>query len=279
LLDNPGLIVPTALNIGIRCARGEIIVRVDGHTVIAPDYVRRCVETLQRTGADNVGGLMHTVALNAVGQAVALATGTPFGVGSARFHYSDCEEWVDTVYLGAWPRAVFERIGLFDEELVRDQDDEFNYRLRKAGGRILLCPDIKSRYTGRSRLWGLWKQYFQYGCWKVRVLQKHPRQMQARQFVPPTFVAALLGSALLAFFASWGLLLLGLIGGAYLLANGAASLITAGRKGWRHLPLLPLIFAILHFSYGLGFLIGLFRFWHRWGDQQGKTPLYRPHHV
>jgi glycosyltransferase involved in cell wall biosynthesis len=274
LLDNPARIVPAALNAGICRAKGEIIIRVDGHTIIAPDYVRQCVEALQRTHADNAGGTQRAVGMNAFSDAVALATSTPFGVGGARFHYSDKEEWVDTVYLGAWPRRVFSRIGLFDEELVRDQDDEFNYRLRRSGGRILHSPRIKSFYSARSRFIPLVTQYFQYGFWKVSVLQKNPRQMRLRQFVPPLFVAALLGSALLASFSSWGLTLLGAVGGAYLVANGVASFSTAARNGWRHLPLLPVIYATLHLSYGLGFLLGLIRFVNRWGDKEGCTPRF-----
>ena len=140
VIDNPGRVVATGLNAAIRRARGDVIVRVDGHTVIAPDYVRQCVDALERTGADNVGGRMNAVGAGPFGEAVALATSSPFGVGGARFHYSTEEEWVDTVYLGAWRRDVFERIGFFDEELVRDQDDEFNYRLRATGGRVLLTP-------------------------------------------------------------------------------------------------------------------------------------------
>jgi succinoglycan biosynthesis protein ExoA len=264
LLDNPKRIVAAALNVGLAHTHGEIIVRVDGHTEIEPDYVRTCVETLLRTGADNVGGRMDPVSKSRFGQAVALATSTPFGVGGARFHYSQREEWVDTVYLGAWRRDVFARIGHFDEELVRNQDDEFNYRLRKHGGKILLNPAIRSHYTNRSSLQSLWRQYYQYGYWKVRVLQKHPAQMQWRQFVPPLFVAALVGGALLAPFSNvlailWSTLLV-----LYLLANLAASVWTAAQQGWRHLLLLPVVFAILHISYGLGFLVGLIRFAHRW---------------
>jgi succinoglycan biosynthesis protein ExoA len=275
LLDNPGRIVPTGLNAALQQAKGEIIIRVDGHTTIAPDYVSQCVQTLERTQADNVGGRMNATGKNTFGKAVALATSTPFGVGGGRFHYSDQEEWVDTVYMGAWPRKVFEKIGLFDEELVRDQDDEFNYRLRAAGGKILLNPDIKSEYTVRSNPRSLWRQYFQYGYWKVRVLQKHPRQMRPRQFVPPLFVLSLIVSALIALLPVLGLrssvftLPLLLICATYLLANLTASVYTASKKGWRYLPLLPLVFAILHISYGLGFLVGLVKFWNRWSDKKG----------
>lgn len=273
VLNNPGKIVPTGINNALRQARGEIIIRVDGHTLLAPDYVRQCVDALQRTQAENVGGKMSAVGSTPFGRAVAAATSSPFGVGGARFHYSEAEEWVDTVYMGAWPRRVFERIGLFDEELVRDQDDEFNYRLRAAGGKIRLCPQIRSEYTVRSNPQALWRQYFQYGYWKVRVLQKHPRQMSPRQFVPPLFVLGLLCSLLAA--ASPILRPLSpLVPAAYLLANLSASLWTAARRGWRALPLLPPAFAILHVSYGSGFLVGLLKFSTRWQDKTGKTPQW-----
>src|SRR5690606_4682773 len=134
IVDNPGKIVPTGFNRALAQARGDIIVRVDGHTIVAPDYVTECVAALERSGADNVGGRMNAVSSSLLGEAIALATSSPFGVGGSRFHYSQEDEWVDTVYMGAWPRSVFERIGGFDEDMVRNQDDEFNYRLRSAGG-------------------------------------------------------------------------------------------------------------------------------------------------
>jgi len=270
LLDNSGRIVATGLNAAIRQARGRFVVRVDGHTVIAPDYVRRCVEALERTGADNAGGRMNAVGHGAFGEAVALATSSPFGVGGARFHYSEREEWVDTVYLGAWRREVFDRIGFFDEELVRDQDDEFNYRLRAHGGRVLLTPAVKSVYTVRGRPARLWRQYFEYGLWKVRVLQKHPRQMQPRQFVPPAFAASLVALSVAAPFvapARWGL---GGLVAVYGLANLAAAASVARRRPAR-LPIVMFSFAILHLSYGFGFLTGLFRFARRWRDSRDRA--------
>lgn len=274
LVDNPGRIVPTGMNAALKVARGEIIVRVDGHTIIAPDYVSKCVEALQRSGADNVGGRMNAAGKGAFGEAVAVATSSPFGVGGARFHYSELEEWVDTVYMGAWPRRVFDEIGMFDEELVRDQDDELNYRLREHGGRILLCPEIKSQYTVRSSPKALWKQYFQYGYWKVRVMQKHPKQMRMRQFVPPAFVTSLLLSAMLAVAFPVGRLLLGGIVGMYVLCNLMASVYTASKAGWSHLVLLPVVYAILHLSYGMGFVVGMVRFAGRWRDRMGRVPAF-----
>lgn len=274
LIDNPDKIVPTALNAAIRQAKGDIIIRIDGHTLIAPDYVRKCIETLQRTGADNVGGCMTADGTTTFGRAVSIATSTPFGVGNSKFHYAQEEAEADSVYMGAWPKDIFSRIGLFDEELIRDQDDEFNYRLREKGGKIILNPEIKSIYTTRSSPITLWKQYFQYGFYKIRVLQKHPRQMSLRQFVPPLFVLSLLISILLALTTSWGEWLFLLIAFSYLTANIAASIVTASKKGWKHLPLLPVTFFIIHLSYGFGFLAGLIKFWNRWRDKMGLVPKF-----
>ncbi len=272
LIDNPGKIVSTGLNTAINQAQGNFILRIDGHTLIDPDYIENCIRTLQRTGADNVGGCMTAVGITNFGKTVAIATSMPFGVGNSKFHYAQIEEEVDSVYMGAWPKEVFCKIGLFDEELVRDQDDEFNYRLRENGGKIILNPEIKSLYTTRSTPWSLWRQYFQYGYWKVRVLQKHPRHMSLRQFIPPVFVLSLLVSTLLSFTSSWGWIVLVLSAGSYLMTNLAASIVTASQKGWQHLFLLPLVFTILHLSYGLGFLAGLIKFWNRWSDKVGKVP-------
>jgi glycosyltransferase involved in cell wall biosynthesis len=273
MIDNPMRIVPTGLNEAIRHASGEIIVRVDGHTIVPRNYVRCCVEELVRTGADNVGGRMVGTGSGRLDGSVALATQSPFGVGDSRFHYSDREEWTDAVYLGAWPRAVFGRVGLFDEELVRDQDDEFNYRIRERGGRILLSPRIRSHYSVRSRISSLAKQYFEYGLWKIRVLQKHPGQMRARQFVPPAFVLALVGGMVTAPWWPLGRASLGLLVAAYLTANLSVSWWLTARHGARYALTLPAVFATLHLSYGAGFLAGLFRFAGRWKDRHGRTPM------
>lgn len=264
VVDNPGRIVSTGLNLAIAQARGDIIVRVDGHTVIAPDYVRRCVEELETTGADNVGGPMVGIGTGAFAKAVVHATSCPFGVGGARFHYSTKREPVDTVYLGAWRRETFDKIGGFDEELVRNQDDELNYRLRKHGGAVLLCPTIKSRYVVRSRPAALASQYFQYGFWKVRVMQKHPEQMRLYHFVPPGFTLVLGLLALLS--PLWRMARRALA--ASLAVYAMAVLVTtwtlAKRADRESIPHVPLTFPLMHFGYGAGFLWGLLRFSDRW---------------
>jgi len=264
LIDNPSRIVPTGLNRAIREAKGDVIIRVDGHTLVARDYVSECVAALRRTGADNVGGPMRAGGEGRFGRAVAAATSSPFGVGGARFHYSEKEEWVDTVYMGAWPRKVFDRTGLFDEEMVRDQDDELNYRLLDRGGRILLSPRIRSSYTVRGNARSLWRQYFQYGFWKVRVVQKHPRQLRLRHLVPPSFAAALVGSAIAAGLVPRAVLFWGSVPASYAATNLLASIVSARRAGWSLLARLAMVYAILHLSYGFGFLAGVARFGGRW---------------
>jgi len=280
LLDNPACIVPSALNIGLTCAQGDIFVRVDGHCQIPPDYVTRCVELLQSAKVDCAGGAIDTIGETPIAQTIAVAMSSSFGVGGSAFRtVRDRTLFVDTLAFGAYTRAAIERCGRFDEELVRNQDEEYNYRLRGLGGQLLLSSQIRSCYYSRGTLNGLWRQYFQYGLWKVRVLQKHPRQMQIRQFIPPIFVATLLGSAVLTLITCLDLPLLALVVGTYAVALLVASIWTASRRGWEHVSSLPLIYTILHVSYGLGFFVGLAKFWNRWGDRQEHMPVLPIHNM
>jgi GT2 family glycosyltransferase len=203
---------------------------------------------------------MRAVGENAFGEAVALGTSHPFGVGGSRFHYATESMEVDSVYMGAWPRQVFERVGRFDEEMVRNQDDEFSYRLRAAGGRIWLDPNIRSTYHVRSSWRSLWRQYYQYGTWKVRVFQKVPGSAQIRHWAPPLFVLYVVGGLLAALLLP-GLRLAYLAGLlVYLITNLVVSMRIAARTRWKHFLRLPIAFAILHLSYGLGFWAGMVRF-------------------
>lgn len=276
LVDNRGQIAPTALNAAFSAARGEIVVRVDGHCEIAPDYVSRCVEHLSRGEADGVGGPLETIGETPVAQVIALAMSSGFGVGGSPFRTR--KEWsglVDTVAFPAYTRAVIDLAGPYDEELVRNQDDEYNYRLRSLGAHILLASDVRARYYSRGSLRSLFRQYFQYGLWKVRVLQKHPRQMRPRQFVPPLFAAFLLAATLAAPFASWarhGLLAIGIT---YVVANLLASLVSGRAGPFPEVLLLPIVFATLHLSYGVGFLAGLVRFRNRWSETAVGPPPAR----
>ncbi|MEM2002759.1 MAG: glycosyltransferase family 2 protein, partial [Candidatus Methanomethylicaceae archaeon] len=247
LLDNPKRIQSAALNIGIRESKGKIIIRMDAHTLYASDYIRRCVELLETTEAANVGGLQRAMGTGYISNAIAIAITTPFGIGNAYFRYAEKEMWVDTVYLGAWRKSTLETLGGFDEEWVVNEDYELNYRLRKAGGKILLSPEIKCWYYVRPSLKALARQYFRYGFWRVKTLVAYPDSLRWRQLAPPTLVIALL--------LSLGILPINwVIGGTvpalYLVANLVASTWTASRKGWKYLPLLPVVFAIIHLSWG-----------------------------
>lgn len=256
LLKNPKGTSSTAMNIGIRNAKGEVIVRVDGHSYIERDYIAQCVLHLRATGAQNVGGPLQARAEGFVGRAIAFAITFPFGQGSPS-RYAKEERYIDSVFLGAFPREIFDQVGLYDERLVHNQDYELNYRIRAAGGKILCTPAIRSRYYVRENLLDLAKQYFRYGFWKWRVIRKHPRSVMARHLVAPLFVSALLTSGLLAplVYGFRHLFLLILL--SYLAASFMASLYLASRKGWRYLPILPLVFATIHLCWGLGFIWSL----------------------
>lgn len=255
LLDNPRGIVPTALNIGLARARGDVIIRVDGHAVIATDYVRRCVEILGQMDAWCVGGAIETVGETSIARAIAAAQSSPFGVGSAAFRYARKAQSVDTLAFGAYRREVFTRVGTFDKELVRNQDDEFNFRIVLAGGKIWLDPSIRSKYYSRATLSGLWKQYFEYGYWKVRVMQKHHRPASWRHLAPGALVLGLAVTLVggLLFGLPW---LVGLGAGAYFGATLIAALWTGLRQGVNG-ALVFLAFVCLHVGYGLGFWTGI----------------------
>ncbi|MBE0542920.1 MAG: glycosyltransferase family 2 protein [Verrucomicrobia bacterium] len=274
IIDNPERIVSTGLNAAVRAARGEIIIRMDAHTEYAPDYVRQCVETLKETGADVVGGAWVAKGSGYVSRAVAAAFQSPFAVGGARGHDPAHEGPVDTVYLGCWRKEAFEKFGYFDEELVRNQDDEHNLRIIRGGGKIYQSPTIKSWYRPRSSLRALFAQYLQYGYWKVRVIQKHKLPASWRHLVPGAFVLTLGALFLLSAFSilltnvsqqssilhPLSSYLLFAVVGLYTACVLAASLITAAQAGWSLLPILPFVFPCYHFGYGIGFLRGIWDF-------------------
>jgi len=271
LLENPQRIKPPGFNRALAQARGEIIIMVDGHCVLAPDYVQRCVELLAQTGADCVGGPITTVGETAEARAIAVAQSSPFGVGGAAFRMADARAgYVDTLAFGAYRREVFARIGVLDEELVRNQDDEFNFRLVQAGGKIWLDPSIRAIYYSRASLLKLWSQYYGYGLYKVRVIQKRGAVASWRHLAPAAFVLAVFLAILLFGFTRRKLFLAPVV--AYTAANLAFSFTTGlasppdGKQARLPgiLPYLPLAFGTLHFAYGLGFLAGLWR-WRQHG--------------
>jgi cellulose synthase/poly-beta-1,6-N-acetylglucosamine synthase-like glycosyltransferase len=258
LMENRGKHTARGLNIGLAFAHGDVIVRVDAHAAVAPDYIRASVEALHRAHADVVGGPIETLGEGPSGEAVALAVSSPFGVGNAVFRYSHREQWTDTVAFPAYRRDVFDRMGPF-AEIEGGEDDEFHLRLRDAGGKVLLTPEIHSTYYARRSFAELFKQYFSYGQAKVVVLSRHPKRTRLRQLVPAAFVVALVATAIMAMFGGTLMLPLAVIGGAYLITTFGASIAISRTHGWRHVLRLPLAFACMHFAYGLGFLNGMLR--------------------
>jgi glycosyltransferase involved in cell wall biosynthesis len=273
VLENRGVTQSSGWNLGIAEASGEVVGIVSAHAELAPDYVSRAVETLLRTGADLVGGPVRAHGLTYVGRAIAIGTGSPFGVGHTRGQEAVEGGEVDTVFQGVCRRALYDRIGGFDEEMVRNQDDELSYRLRRHGGRIVSNPAIRSVYYNRGTVPSLARQYFHYGFWKVRVMQLLARQMRPRQFAPAVLVVVLLATGVWAVVADEGRLALAVVAGSYLIANLVATAVTAYRHGLRYAPLLPVVFATLHLAYGSGFLVGLVRWYVL---RRGRRPAESP---
>ena len=264
LVDNPGRIVSTGLNACIARARGGTIARMDVHSQFAPDYLAQCIQALSRTGAENVGGPWVAQGTGATGAAIAAAFQCRWVVGGARSRDVHYEGEVDTVYLGCWPRSVFDRYGLFDETLVRNQDDEHNLRMRLAGARIWQSRLIRSTYHPRNSLQHLFAQQRQYGYWRPFVMRKHGQPGSVRQLVPAAFVAAAIASAAALPWSAWPLAALAIAYAGYLLA---ASLVAArSARNWKLLPRLPAAIAAFHAGYGLGTWRGL------WDIVRSRTP-------
>lgn len=263
LLDNPRRTTPAALNIGIAQARGDIIVRVDAHSTYPQNYISSLVAWQEKTGADNVGGIWRILpgSDRPLAKAIALGLAHPFGVGNAHYRIGASEpRWVDTVPFGCYRREVFTDIGVFDEDHVRTEDDEFNLRLRKSGGRSLLVPEIVIDYYARESLSKLWRMYYYYGFFKPLVAKKLGLVLSLRHVIPSLFVLALVLSSILGWWVPW----VRMPGFLALAAYIVADIGFACAAGWRQGPAvsawLALVFPTLHCSYGLGFLKGFLDF-------------------
>ncbi len=260
VINNPHKIVPTALNLGIQQAAGDYIIRIDAHTSYAKDYITQCVKELEKTGAENVGGAMRVRFKNSIQKAIALATTSKFGIGNSDFHFKEKSGFVDSVYLGAFPKRTFKQFGLFDEELIRNQDDEFNYRIKLNGGKIYLSNKIKSYYYPRSSLNALFSQYFQYGYWKVRVIQKLKTITSLRHFIPAIFVTSLFLLFIFGIGYPPSIILFYSLLITYASCNLLISKSLTKHESTKTKIVLPFVFICLHFGYGIGFLIGIISF-------------------
>lgn len=263
LLNNPKKITPCALNIAIKYAKGGIIMRMDVHTTYEKDYIFKCVRYLKEYSADNVGGIWITLpgAKTLKAEAIATVLSSSFGVGNSYFRTGVKEpKLVDTVPFGCYRREVFEKIGLFDEDLIRNQDDEFNLRLIKNAGKILLVPEIVSYYYARDSLKKLWMMFFQYGYFKPLVAQKVSGVLTWRQLIPALFVGSLIFTGILSFFGKRFLWLFLFVVALYVVANTVFSFSVSLKKGLKLLPFVAISFATLHLSYGIGYLKGIIDF-------------------
>jgi GT2 family glycosyltransferase len=254
VLDNPERIAAAAFNHGIRAARGTYVGVMSGHAIPASDYVTRAAAALHETGAWAVGGKIVRQGRTPVQQGIALATSSPFGVGNAAHNYASVAQEAETVFPGMWPRDVFDRVGWFDTTLVRNQDDELSYRIRRAGGLIWYDPTIRVRYEPRPTFGSFFSQYRQYGFWRVRVVEMHHGALQPRQLVPAVWLVsvALAGLGILAGHRI-RLLAVPSVGG-YLGVMSVAAVRTAGPRG---AALMLTALATMHVAYGLGVLQGL----------------------
>jgi glycosyltransferase involved in cell wall biosynthesis len=253
LIDNPGRLQSAGMNEAVKRARGDVIIRMDVHAEYASDYVRKSVEVLDRTGADNVGGAARTLAAVPFQRAVCAALESPLGVGGSKYRDPDNEGWVETVFNGAFRRSVFETVGLYDPHAITNEDAELNQRIHDAGGRVYLSREVVVHYMPRDRAGPLARQYFKYGQGRARTLLKHRRLLSIRPVIP--FLMVVVGAALVATSRLHGLTPWAL--GAYA-ALALAEAVRVGRGGGLGQVLTVwMIFPVLHVAHGLGFGAGL----------------------
>jgi cellulose synthase/poly-beta-1,6-N-acetylglucosamine synthase-like glycosyltransferase len=260
LLPSPKRHTPCSMNIGVAAAAGEVLVRVDGHSVITGEHVRRCVSLLQRSGADHVGGLMRQRGRTYLARTIALALSSPVGVGSARFRYTDKEQDIDTVPFGAFHRDTLLRLGGFDEAFPVGQDSELDYRITLCGGHVRIDPSISTDYFCRESIPALARQFFRYGRAKAQILHKHGGLPSPRSLVPAAFLTTISVLTLSASVSLMARQMLAVTLAAYSTLCVAAAMVIGAKCGWRHIPLLPAVFAVLHISHGAGFLSFMPRF-------------------
>lgn len=259
-LINRDKITPIAMNIGIKRARGDIVILVNAHCILDKYFLKYSTEYLAKTGADAVGGMLNTIndKHSSIAEAIPLGVDSIFGAGGRRYRTRTKEGWVrDTLPYCAYRKAIFEEIGLIDEELIRAQDGEFNYRILRRGGRIYYTPKIKSYLHIRPTFNKLWRQHFQYGCFKPLVTQKVGVILTLRQLIPAIFVTSLIILLMLSVFFKPFLWLLLFVVGSYIITNLGFSLKISQKKGLKYFFILPGVFATVHFGYGIGYLKGI----------------------
>jgi len=261
LVDNPRKVTPVALNTGIRCAKGEVIVIMGAHAGYPRTYISTCIEYLDKTGADVVGGPVITMpGVNSlIAESIALATSHPFGVGNSRFRTSAKSGYVDTVPFGAYKRDVFKKVGIFDERLVRNQDNELSCRIIDSGGKIYLTPELSAYYYNQPTIGRLLKQALRTGMWNIVTIKINPAAFRWRHFVPFLFVTALLALGFLAPLHSGAQLAFLALVGLYVIAAVLSAVQIGIREGLKYTWILPVVFSLYHICYGFGTWAGLLK--------------------
>jgi succinoglycan biosynthesis protein ExoA len=258
-LDNPAGIVPTGMNLGIRAARGKIIIRVDGHNIYPPDYAAHCVEFLEKTKVDNVGGPCVTVAADDSFSArlVAAVLSNSFGVGNSKFRTSRQEGYVDTVPFGAFRRELFDRVGMYNEKLVRNQDNELNARIRESGGKIYLTPLLTTEHHPARNFLSLLKRTYKTSQWHIFTIRENSGALSARHLAPAAFLALLVLLVSASFLSNRALAYLIATLCAYISVGFYFSLLSLSKSNWDVALVQPFASFCFHIVYGAGTLFGL----------------------
>ena len=269
LIENFGEIVSEGFNLALSQSIGEYILRIDGHSEIPPNYLKNCIELMIKGRADIVGGCIETLSRGVVGRAISVAQASLFGVGGVKFRNSQQSKagFVDTLAFGLHKRELFAELGGYDEEMIYNQDDEFNFRVTQAGKKIWMNPILKTKYIARSNYKKLFKQYFNYGLYKVRGFQKRGRIFSIRHLIPSLFLGGLLSSFLIGYlynyFFPFNILL-----GTYIITNIIYSIVKS--TSYLMIPFIFISFCVLHISYGTGLIWGLLKFSNKWSDKELK---------
>jgi glycosyltransferase involved in cell wall biosynthesis len=261
VVDNPKLTIPSALNAAIHESHGRVIIRMDAHAIPQQDYIERCVHALDANIGENIGGVWDIRPLNdsPMAKAIAAAASHPLAVGDASYRHASKAAYVDTVPFGAFKRELLDKVGLFDESLLTNEDYEFNTRIRQSGGCIWLDPEIRSVYYARKSLGELGRQYWRYGFWKAQMIKRYPKTLRLRQALPPLFVASLFVLSIASFISGLAVIILFSELALYLLALLAVGIQLAFKeKQASHLLYVPLAIATMHLNWGAGFIRGLF---------------------
>ena len=260
IVDNIKRTIPAAINLAAYSAQGEYLLRLDAHSVPAGDYIQNSINLLRSGKAQNVGGIWEIKAGSdtCIAKAIARAAAHPFGAGDAGYRISAKSGFVDTVPFGAFKKADFVRLGGFDEDLLSNEDYEFNTRLRQNGGKVWLDTSIRSNYYARKNLTELGKQYWRYGFWKNRMLRKFPNSLRWRQAIPPLFVLTMIILGIASFFVPIARIIFGTGVGLYLLALFSSSIIESVIKKDGCYLMMAFAFATIHFCWGSGFLYSYF---------------------